>query len=128
MAEDKSHAADVYVPGDTEQFDRMAQASDDSKAKYIAQVKRFDHLANFLASRSKEGIIGEVLDSWTGKAVMRCEIMCILEILAEKGLIEPTDFMNKITDRMDRQLSLLQIEYKVILTPEGVISQEQLSS
>ena len=121
------HEVDTEIPPETSQFDEIAekqgQPEDPMMAEAVKslqlQIARARQLAQaFLNHKGQAAnMLGE---NYVNADVARAEFVVISKIFEERLGIKPADYVKAVAEELDKILMIKQMEYKIIITPDGV--------
>jgi len=128
------HAADAEIASDTNQFDNLAGEVEKpavnpemvkSQQALMKEINRYYQLVNVLlnSTTNKDEPFSKTMlgGLFVQVNLARAEIITIEKILEEMG-VKPEEYLAKVAAQLDQMLALEQIQYKVIITPDGVLS------
>lgn len=129
MADEKKHEIDAEIPTETSQFDAIAEQQGEpvdpmmkeATEALMLQINRTKHLAQAFLNHKGQAVnmIGE---NYINQALDRAELVVISKLLEEKLGVSPADYVKAVVEQMDQMLQLKQMEYKIIITTDGVIN------
>ena len=97
-------------------------ASAGLKIAYVEQANRFEQVAKWLSQR-KDNYVS--ITNFTGKSILREELATIIDILVQKGIMTPDEFLERVIAKMNDRLFQMQTEFGVIITPNGVLKSSE---
>lgn len=122
---------DAHVPSDTEAFDKKVaemkakgwteDVTEEDKALHAA-VQRFASFANFYLQNEQAGMGANhlLIQLFTNQAILQAEVAYLTEEITETDAKEIAKFKTRIREEMEQRLTELQVEHKIVITPQAV--------
>jgi len=90
-----------------------------SRAAYETQVHRLHILSELYKAQAPEMIADEV--NWVGRTLIRAEVVALVNILANKGILTHEEFLDAARDEVEKVLDAEQKRHKIIITTGEII-------
>lgn len=128
MQDDKvEHSVDAVIPPETSQFDQIAEqqatpadpALAEASKLLLFQINRTKHLAQAFLNHKGQAVnmLGE---NYMKSFLARAELVVLSKIIEERLGISPAEYVKAVAEEMDKELMVMQLEHKIIITTDGV--------